>query len=38
MYALQYGTEPEFVSSATLFSTLLSLITLPFILYLVSSV
>jgi malate permease and related proteins len=36
MYALQYGTEPEFVSSATLFSTLLSLITLPLILYGVS--
>ncbi|MFT8320457.1 MAG: AEC family transporter [Bacillus sp. (in: firmicutes)] len=35
MYALQYGTEPDFVSSATLFSTLASLITLPIILSLV---
>ncbi|MDM5201303.1 AEC family transporter [Fictibacillus enclensis] len=33
IYALQYGTEPEFVSSATLVSTLLSLVTLPFFLY-----
>ncbi|WP_445490964.1 AEC family transporter [Niallia sp. 03133] len=32
MYALQYGTEPDFVSSATLVSTLASLITLPIVL------
>lgn len=32
MYALQFGTEPDFVSSATLVSTLLSLITLPVLL------
>jgi len=31
MYALQFDTEPEFVSSATLISTLLSLVTLPII-------
>lgn len=31
-YALQFGTEPDFVSSATLISTLLSLITLPVLL------
>lgn len=36
MYALQYGTEPEFVSSATLISTIISLVTLPFILYVVA--
>jgi malate permease and related proteins len=33
MYAVQYGTDPELVSSATLASTCLSLITLPIILY-----
>jgi malate permease and related proteins len=32
MYALQFGTEPDFVSSATLVSTLFSLVTLPFLL------
>ncbi|MBY6036925.1 AEC family transporter [Fictibacillus nanhaiensis] len=32
MYALQFGTEPDFVSSATLVSTLLSLVTLPVLL------
>ncbi len=32
MYALQFGTEPDFVSSATLVSTLFSLITLPILL------
>lgn len=31
MYALQFDTEPEFVSSATLISTVLSLVTLPVI-------
>ncbi|WJN46628.1 MULTISPECIES: AEC family transporter [Priestia] len=31
MYALQFDTEPEFVSSATLISTSLSLATLPLI-------
>ncbi|HEX2926832.1 MAG TPA: AEC family transporter [Ruminiclostridium sp.] len=31
MYALQFNTEPEFVSSATLISTSLSLATLPLI-------
>lgn len=35
LYALQYDTDPDFVSSATLFSTLLSLITLPIVLSLV---
>lgn len=29
MYALQYGTEPEFVSGATFISILVSLVTLP---------
>lgn len=33
MYALQYDTEPQFVSTATLFSTVLSLVTLPIVLY-----
>lgn len=33
MYALQYDTEPQFVSSATLFSTVLSVVTLPIVLY-----
>ncbi|MCT2537736.1 AEC family transporter [Aquibacillus koreensis] len=32
MYALQFDAKPEFVSSATLTSTLLSIITLPIIL------
>jgi len=35
MYALQFDTEPEFVSSATLVSTVLSLISLPIIFALV---
>ncbi len=35
LYAVQYGTEPDFVSSATFFSTLASLITLPVILSLI---
>ncbi|MRH44266.1 AEC family transporter [Aquibacillus halophilus] len=34
MYALQFDAKPEFVSSATLISTLLSVITLPLILML----
>ncbi|MGM7723248.1 AEC family transporter [Metabacillus sp. Hm71] len=33
LYALQYDTEPQFVSTATLFSTVLSLVTLPVVLY-----
>jgi predicted permease len=35
MYALQFNTEPEFVSSATFISTSLSLITLPIIFFFV---
>lgn len=35
MYALQFDTEPDFVSSATLVSTVLSLISLPIIFALV---
>lgn len=35
LYAVQYGTEPDFVSSATFFSTIASLITLPVILSLI---
>ncbi|MGP7815608.1 AEC family transporter [Niallia sp. 01092] len=35
LYALQYGTDPDFVSSATLVTTLASLITLPIVLSLV---
>jgi len=35
MYALQFNTEPEFVSSATLISTSLSLATLPIIFLIV---
>jgi predicted permease len=35
MYALQFNTEPEFVSSATLVSTTLSLATLPIIFMIV---
>ncbi|OLS35438.1 AEC family transporter [Bacillus sp. MRMR6] len=35
MYALQFNTEPEFVSSATLVSTTLSLATLPVIFMIV---
>ncbi|AKO93174.1 AEC family transporter [Priestia filamentosa] len=31
MYAVQFNTDPDFVSSATLISTLLSLVTLPLI-------
>ncbi|MBD1381501.1 AEC family transporter [Metabacillus arenae] len=33
IYAVQYETEPGFVSSATLFSTVLSVVTLPLILF-----
>jgi len=33
MYAVQFQTEPDFVSSATLLSTILSLFTIPFILF-----
>jgi malate permease and related proteins len=33
LYALQYDTEPQFVSIATLFSTVLSVVTLPVVLY-----
>ncbi|PMC34817.1 hypothetical protein CJ195_21445 [Bacillus sp. UMB0899] len=33
LYALKYDTEPQFVSSATLFSTVLSVITLPNVMY-----
>ncbi|GAA3329162.1 hypothetical protein GCM10020331_076090 [Ectobacillus funiculus] len=33
MYAIQFDTEPEFVSSATLVSTSLSLATLPIIFF-----
>lgn len=32
MYALQFNTKPDFVSSATLLSTLLSLIALPIVI------
>jgi predicted permease len=35
MYALEFNTEPDFVSSATLVSTLLTLITLPVMFWLV---
>ncbi|TYS64529.1 AEC family transporter [Sutcliffiella horikoshii] len=35
MYALEFNTEPEFVSSATLVSTLLTLFTLPLMFWLV---
>ncbi|WP_110927923.1 AEC family transporter [Bacillus massiliglaciei] len=35
MYALQYNTEPEFVSSATFVSTVLSLVTLPIVFFFV---
>ena len=31
MYALQFETEPEFVSSVTFISTVLSLVTLPIV-------
>nr|WP_318540193.1 AEC family transporter [Terribacillus saccharophilus] len=33
LYALEFGAKPAYVSSATLISTLLSLITLPVLLY-----
>ncbi|MDV2684384.1 AEC family transporter [Alkalihalophilus lindianensis] len=33
MYSLQFGTEPDLVSSSTLISTLLSLVTLPILLW-----
>lgn len=36
MYALQYNTEPDFVSSSTLITTLLSIVTVPIMLMLVS--
>lgn len=32
LYAMQFDTDPEFVSSTTLFSTILSLVTLPILL------
>ncbi|MCD7035843.1 AEC family transporter [Metabacillus sp. GX 13764] len=32
MYALQFNTKPEFVSSATLLSTLLSIVALPIVI------
>ncbi|CAG9621776.1 AEC family transporter [Sutcliffiella rhizosphaerae] len=35
MYALEFNTEPDFVSSATLVSTLLSIITLPILFWLI---
>ena len=35
MYALQYNTDPEFVSSATFISTVLSLVTLPVVFIIV---
>ncbi|UFT99152.1 AEC family transporter [Radiobacillus kanasensis] len=35
MYALQFNTKPAFVSSSTLTSTLLSIVTLPVILYII---
>jgi predicted permease len=33
MYALQFDTEPEFVSSVTFISTVLSLVTLPIVFF-----
>jgi malate permease and related proteins len=36
LYALQYDTEPDFVSSSTLVTTLLSIVTVPIMLMLVS--
>ncbi|WP_433745079.1 AEC family transporter [Falsibacillus pallidus] len=36
MFALQFNTKPEFVSSVTLVSTLLSILTLPIMLYILS--
>ncbi|WP_028391333.1 AEC family transporter [Bacillus cihuensis] len=35
IYALQYNTDPEFVSSATFVSTVLSLVTLPVVFFIV---
>ncbi|WP_078381684.1 AEC family transporter [Sutcliffiella halmapala] len=35
MYAVEFNTEPEFVSSATLVSTLLTLVTLPVLFWLI---
>ena len=35
MYALQFNTEPDFVSSVTFVSTLLSLATLPIVFFLI---
>jgi predicted permease len=35
MYAVEFNTEPEFVSSATLVSTLLTLVTLPLLFWLI---
>ncbi|TXC82202.1 AEC family transporter [Metabacillus litoralis] len=36
MFALQFNTKPEFVSSVTLISTIMSIITLPIVLFLLS--
>lgn len=36
MYALQYNTEPHFVTSATFISTGVSLVTLPIVLFLIA--
>ncbi len=36
MYALQFKTEPDFVASATLLSTTLSIVTLPILLFILS--
>lgn len=37
LMSVQFNTKPELVSSATLFSTILSLVTLPIVLWLVGS-
>ncbi|MGM0854049.1 MAG: AEC family transporter [Bacillota bacterium] len=34
MYAIQFQTEPQNVSSTTLISTIMSIIRLPFVIYL----
>ncbi|MDZ5711397.1 AEC family transporter [Jeotgalibacillus haloalkalitolerans] len=34
MFAIQYGAKPEFVSRVTLFSTVLSVVTVPIVLWL----
>ncbi len=36
MFALQFNTKPDFVSSVTLISTLSSIVTLPIVLWLIS--